>query len=222
MDLRDFWSGLRGVLSTILPTHSVSAYFNYFQIGRGFHALHQQTAPGTHQPWDERRQFSPTPSYLRAHVGQRIFGLREMVPDTRVLRNTDYFKKVMAVEGWQSLLCLTFWKQNNPLAMVVLRKTPEQGEFQPRELAQLGSLYDHVEAALDRLQQMHDQQATLACLARSLPGGPHGLLVLNGALTPLFKNGTTGPTRIGSTMQQRPSPYQHRLQRPRVSSPSGR
>jgi DNA-binding CsgD family transcriptional regulator len=121
-------------------------------------------------------------------VGQKIFGIRELVPNSKSLPKTDYFKKVMAVEGWQSLLCLTYWRQSNPLAMVVVRKGGRSPDFTADEVELLESLYDHVDTALNRIQLMHDKEASVACLAQCLPNYPLGLLVLNEAMVPIFKN----------------------------------
>lgn len=188
MTIEEFWKGLHGLLAAALPSHSISVYLNYFNIGRDFRALHHQITPGHHEPWEERRKVSPTPAFLRAHVGKKIFGLHELIPDERNVSRTDYFKKVMSVEGWHSLLCLTYWKQKNPLAMVVVRRGQNQAVFAPQEIELLESLYDHFDTALDRIRRMHDEQAGLACLAQCLPFFPLGLMALNESLTPVFKN----------------------------------
>lgn len=188
LTLEEFWRSLQSIVGSSLPSHSVSVYLNYFNIGRDFRALHHQSAPGTHRPWEERRKVSPTPGFLLSHVGRKTFDLAALMPDRRALPRSDYFKKVMAVEGWSSLYCLTYWQQANPQAMVVVRRTPQHGDFRPGEIELLESLYEHVETALARIQRSHDQKAGVACLTQCLPYYPLGLLVLNSRQEVIFKN----------------------------------
>lgn len=188
MTLDEFWGGLCGVLTSVLPSHSISVYLNYFNIGRDFRALHRQCLPGCHQPWEERRKVSPTPDYLRSHVGKKIFSLKELIPDSTALPHTNYFKRVMAAEGWQSQLCLTYWRQKEPTAMVVIRKAPPQGDFSTQEYELLEILYEHFDTALRRIEQRQDEQAAQYCLAQCLPYFPLGVLVLDPELRPVFKN----------------------------------
>ncbi|MEO8205935.1 MAG: LuxR C-terminal-related transcriptional regulator [Chthoniobacterales bacterium] len=186
--LKEFWKQLIALLNSFLPTHSVSLYFNYFDINSGFWALHDQNAPGSFRPWSERRKVSPTPAYLQSHVGKKIFGNEELLPKHPRLFKSEYFKKVMRIEGWHSLLCLAFWEEKTPLALLVIRKASEHGSFSPRETIFIESLYGHCQTVLRRLVQFQKQIIIQNSLLQSLHNLKLGMLILDESLTPIFKN----------------------------------
>lgn len=188
LSLDDFWKSLRRVVECALPSHSLSVYLNYFDIGRSFSAYHAQNAPGSPQPWDERRRFSPTPEFLRGHVGRKMFELGDLIPDRRSLPDNDYFRHVMQVEGWLSMSCLTYWREQELDMMVVLRRTRDQGHIAGADREFVETLYDHIDTALARIRQIHDDHTRRACMERCLPFYPLGLIVLDPQLKPVSRN----------------------------------
>lgn len=142
-----FWRSLLALLETTVPTHSVSLYFNYFEINHGFHVLHHQADGGRPRPWAERRKVSPTPGFLRSHVGQKTFGTGDLSP------SRQYLQQVMRTEGWQSLFCSVFWEDRDPRTVLALRKGAAHGTFTRTEMAFLDDLHGHLETILTRLRR---------------------------------------------------------------------
>jgi DNA-binding CsgD family transcriptional regulator len=188
MTLQEFWEGLRKTLALVLPSHSISLYLNYLHTGSHFQVLHYQTIPGSLRPWAERRKISPTPEFLRSHIGTKIFSIHELIPGLQQLKRSEYFRKVMSAEGWHRHVCLAYWQESDPVAMVAVRKAPEHGEFSSQELELLDSLYDHFETALERIRRMQNEQVIRDCLAQRLPFYPLGLLILSDDGRLIFKN----------------------------------
>lgn len=150
--MSDLWDAIGAVLSRRIPHHSISLYFNYLAPDRRFQVLHTQASPGRLVAWNIRRALSPAPAFLREHRGVKSYGLRQLYPDTHSFLRSDYFREVMRVEGWQSLLGLGFWEKEELGALLVLRRTPEQGEFSAAESAWLEALHPHVHDTLQRVR----------------------------------------------------------------------
>lgn len=150
--LEDFWNQLLAVVEAAMPTHSVSLYFDYFAIQDGFWVLHQQLLPWCLRPWAERRRVSPTPTYLRAHVGKKTVATEELLSGA----SDDYFRLVMQAEGWRFLFCLTFWEGSKPTVMLVVRKSAKQKNFTRAETDFLESLYGHIGMILRRFKENRD------------------------------------------------------------------
>jgi DNA-binding CsgD family transcriptional regulator len=187
--LQELWKELRTIISSALPSHSFSLYLNYLDSGQQLRVLHQQNLPGTtSRPWDKRRRLSPTPGYLRSNVGRKIFKIKDTLAPGARLEKTAYYKKVMTVEGWESLVCLAYWERKNPFALLAVRRSPEQADFLPAELELLKNLYDHFKIALDRVRRIQQEWAARRCLTDSLAELQHGLIILDEQFDPLFRN----------------------------------
>lgn len=182
------WGVLKRVLDQALPHHSLSLYFNYFASDRGFRVLHDQHAPGSVVPWPVRRQLSPAPEFLRQHPGVKTYRLRQLLPDVRSLRRSDYFRRVMRVEGWDSLLGLGFWEGERLVALLVLRRTAAQGEFDPEEVALLERWHPHFHDALRRIQRLESDSMLRSCLSSCLEMLSLGVLIFDWNLILRFKN----------------------------------
>lgn len=187
-ELQGCWKAICQTILPLIPNHSVSLYLNYFDINGAFDALHRQSGPGTLQPWKERRKVSPTPEYLRQHPGKRIFGTNDLMAVAGHWEQSPYFRNVMAVEGWNSLKCLTYWNNSNPVAMVVVRKGNGQHDFTSDEAELLEELYGHFETALRRVRHVQEERTVQRALAESLQDSKSGILVLDAAMSPVFRN----------------------------------
>ncbi len=188
MTLPELWKAVRHLLVSSFECHSVSLYLNYFDDGERFHVLHHQNAPGAPLPWRQRRQVSPAHAFLSHHPGQKIFDTRDLLPGSRPVERTGYFRNVMSVEGWSSHLCLAFWDGGEPRAIIVIRRTSMQGEFSPGDHRLVESLYDHFAVALGRIERMQDEQIVRSCLTHRLSLNPSGLLILDRHFQPILKN----------------------------------
>ena len=182
------WHALKRGLDQAMPHHSLSLYFNYLAPDRGFRVLHDQHSPGSVVPWFLRRQLSPAPEFLRQHPGVKTYRLRQLLPDVRVLRRSDYFRQVMRVEGWDSLLGLGFWEGERLVALLVLRRTEIQGEFEPEEVALLEKWHPHFLDALRRIQRLESDSVLRACLSSCLQMLSLGVLIFDWNLTLRIKN----------------------------------
>lgn len=173
------WRALSTFLTRALPLHSCSLFLNYFDLGHGFRGLHHQTLPGAVLPWDLRRRVSPAPEFLARNVGVKMYRLHELVPAGQRLSHTDYFRQVMCVEGWHSLVGLPYWREGQLRAVLVVRRSAEQGDFSGEDMALLEQLYPHVDIALDRVRDAHELQLHRACLQACFGWMPDGNLVLD-------------------------------------------
>jgi DNA-binding CsgD family transcriptional regulator len=182
------WSVVRRIIDAAVPHHSLSFYFNYFSAGSAFRVLHDQQVPGSLVPWSERRRLSPAPEFLRHHPGIKTYRLRHMLPDAQTLFHSDYFTQVMRVEGWHSLLGLGFWNDDELVALLVLRRTPEQGEFSTHEEDFLEQLHPHVLRALRRIQRYESAAVLQSGLSTCLDALSVGVMMFDWNRRLAFKN----------------------------------
>jgi len=188
--VREFWQLLRAVLARVVPHHSVSLYFNYFGPDDAFRVLHHQQLPGSVVPWPERRKLSPAPEFLRRHPGTKTYRLRQILPEGATLRDSDYFLHVMQVEGWATLLGHGFWDGTRLVALLVLRRSAEQGEFGPEDIHFLERWHPHLRDALVRIQTTDEEAVLKSCFSSCLDAMSVGVMIFDWDLRLKFMNST--------------------------------
>jgi len=186
--IKALWAVVYRVIRLTLPYHSLSFYFNYLSPGPAFRVFHGQPVPGSLVPWLVRRRLSPAPAFLRRHPRIKIYRLRHLFPDAQTLFNSDYYTQVMRVEGWHSKLGLGFWKVNELVALLVFRRTPEQGEFSAHEVNFLEQLHPHVFRALRRIQSYESAAVLQSGLSTCLDALGIGVMMFDWNLQIAFKN----------------------------------
>jgi DNA-binding CsgD family transcriptional regulator len=180
--IHEFWSALLPILDAFLPHDACVAYLEYVDYATTWHASRILATPNARRSreWLQRwREVNMMPAFALANPGLKVYRLSEVVPDRRRLRESEFFRRYMAAEGWYYCASSLFWRADRLASEIAIRRTAEQGDFTAAEMATLQRLHPHLETTLQRLsavQRRADQAApsldaapTLDTL-RALPG----------------------------------------------------
>jgi DNA-binding NarL/FixJ family response regulator len=103
--------------------------------------------------------------------------------DPQQLRDSEFFRRYMAAEGWHYSASLLFWGTDRLVSEIVIRRTAEQGDFAVREMALLQRLHPHLETTLQRLSAV-ERRAGPAAAAQPDNASKHAAIqALPGELT---------------------------------------
>lgn len=185
IDIREFWGALLSMLDAFLPHDACVAYLDYVNYATSWDASRILTTPNARRSrqWlERRREVNAMPAFALSNPGIKLYRLSEVVPDRRRLRESEFFRRYMAAEGWYYSACALFWRADRLASEIAIRRTAEQGEFTVREMAFLHRLHPHLETTLRRLSEVRRRSGSAASRADAAP--KHDTIsALPGALT---------------------------------------
>src|SRR5437667_8490673 len=91
---------------------------------------------------------------------------------------SDFFRKYMEPQSRLHAIGLFFWQRQRLLAIIVIMRTAEQGDFTSVQTKLLRHLYPQFETALRRLQLGERERATCTALENFLSGLPLPTMLL--------------------------------------------
>jgi DNA-binding CsgD family transcriptional regulator len=186
IDIHEFWSALLQILDELMPHDACVAYLDYIDYAKTWDASRILTTPNARRSreWLERqREVNMMPAFALSHPGLKIYRLSQVVLDPQQLRDSEFFRRYMAAEGWYYSVSLLFWDAGRLVSEIVIRRTAEQGDFTARELALLQRLHPHLETTLQRLSAV-ERRAGLAGAVQPADATKHATIqALPGALT---------------------------------------
>jgi DNA-binding CsgD family transcriptional regulator len=154
IDIHEFWSALLSILDGFVPHDACVAYLDYVDFTTTWDASRILATPNARRSreWlERRREVNMTPAFVLSHPGLKLYRLSQVVPDPRRLRESEFFQRYMAAEGWYYSASSLFWDADRLASEIVIRRTVEQGDFTAREMALLQRLHPHLETTLQRL-----------------------------------------------------------------------
>jgi DNA-binding CsgD family transcriptional regulator len=154
IDIREFWGALSSILDELVPHDACVAYLDYVDYAQTWDASRILSTPNARRSreWlERRREVNMMPSFALSNPGLKLYRLSQVVPDPRQLRESEFFQRYMAAEGWYYSASLLFWDADRLASEIVIRRTAEQGDFTAREMALLQRLHPHMETTLQRL-----------------------------------------------------------------------
>jgi DNA-binding CsgD family transcriptional regulator len=154
IDIHEFWSALSSILDELVPHDACVAYLDYVDYAQTWDASRILSTPNARRPreWlERRREVNMMPAFALSNPGLKLYRLSQVVPDPRQLRESEFFRRYMAAEGWYYSASLLFWGADRLASEIVIRRTAEQGDFTAREMALLQRLHPHLATTLQRL-----------------------------------------------------------------------
>jgi DNA-binding CsgD family transcriptional regulator len=165
IDIHEFWSALLSLFDEFLPHDACIAYLDYVDYATTWDASRILTTPNAHRPreWlERRREVNMMPAFALSNPGIKLYRLSEVVPDRRRLRDSEFFRRYMAAEGWYYSASALFWRADTLASEIAIRRRAEQGEFTALEMAFLHRLHPHLETTLQRLSAVQRRAGSTA------------------------------------------------------------
>jgi DNA-binding CsgD family transcriptional regulator len=179
VDVQDFWRALLSILDECMPHDACVAYLDYLDFARTWNASRILATPNARKPpeWlQRRREVNMMPKFALSNPGIKLYRLSEVVPDSRQLRTSEFFRRYMAAEGWYYSACSLFWDADRLASEIAIWRTAEQGDFTRREMALLQRLHPHLETVLQRLSALRRTRETVDALPGALTMAEHELV----------------------------------------------
>jgi DNA-binding CsgD family transcriptional regulator len=186
IDIHEFWSALLQILDELIPHDACVAYLDYIDYTKTWDASRILTTPNAHRSreWlESRREVNMMPAFALSHPGLKVYRLSEVVLDPQQLRDSEFFRRYMAAEGWHYSASLLFWDADRLVSEIVIRRTAEQGNFAAREMALLQRLHPHLETTLQRLSAVERRASSAAATQLDVATKHAAIHALPGALT---------------------------------------
>jgi DNA-binding CsgD family transcriptional regulator len=186
IDIHEFWSALLSILDGFAPCDACVAYLDYVDFASTWDASRILATPNARRSreWlQRRREASMMPAFVLSNPGIKVYRLSEVVPDPRRLRKSEFFRRYMAAEGWYYSASLLFWDGERLASEIVIRRTPEQGDFTTREMALLLRLHPHLATTLQRMSAVERRASSIGSLPPQEPAPLDAIESLSGELT---------------------------------------
>ncbi len=165
IDIHEFWSALLQILDELMPHDACVAYLDYIDYTKTWDASRILTTPNARRSreWlERRREVNMMPAFALSRPGLKVYRLSEVVLDPQQLRDSEFFRRYMAAEGWHYSASSLFWDTDRLVSEIVIRRTAEQGDFAVREMALLQRLHPHLETTLQRLSAVERRAGATA------------------------------------------------------------
>jgi DNA-binding CsgD family transcriptional regulator len=186
IDIHEFWSALLSILDGFAPCDACVAYLDYVDFASTWDASRILATPNARRSreWlQRRREASMMPAFVLSNPGIKVYRLSEVVPDPQRLRRSEFFRRYMAAEGWYYSASLLFWDGERLASEIVIRRTPEQGDFTTREMALLLRLHPHLATTLQRMSAVERRASSIGSLPPQEPAPLDAIESLSGELT---------------------------------------
>jgi len=177
LDLGSFWKANLDLLQSVLPYHSSSLMLGIvdYRPQKAHHHVRSARSPG-YRPANGLTVSSP---FLAAHPQIKLYTYAQIVAEDPEAEQRCAVQECGAAE-WSELVHLAFWHQNQPEAVLSIRRSPEHATFTPEELRFLRQIYPMIEAGLHRLRQLETERFRSAGFEQFLSALPVPVLFLDG------------------------------------------
>jgi DNA-binding CsgD family transcriptional regulator len=186
IDIREFWSALLSTLEELVPHDACVAYLDYVDFAKTWDASRILATPNARRSreWlQRRREVNMMPAFALAQPGIKLYRLSEVEPDPHRLRESEFFRRYMAAEGWYYSASSLFWDANRLASEIAIRRTAEQGDFTAREMALLQRLHPHLQTTLQRLSAVQRRNSRNSVSLQEERSKHDAVQALPGALT---------------------------------------
>lgn len=185
----ELWKALQGLLEQAIPhSHSATLFLDAKESNPGALTLHSQPVRQSAEWWKARAKLSPTHGWLDNHPGVKLYSLDEIMPDRVRLKRSDFYRHVLIPEGWDKLLGLTLWENNERKSILCLRRAFNQTPFTESEKALLLDLHPVLDRNLRRLEQHEEEVIARNSLQQFINLLPQGILLINARHEMVFAN----------------------------------
>jgi DNA-binding CsgD family transcriptional regulator len=186
IDIHEFWSALPPILDELMRHDACVAYLDYIDFTKTWDASRILTTPNARRSreWlERRREVNAMPAFTLSRIGLKVYRLSQVVPDLQQLRESEFFRRYMAAEGWYYSASLLFWDTGRLVSEIVIRRTAEQGDFTAREMALLQRLHPHLETTLQRLSAVERRAGSAGAVKPDAEAQHDAIHALPGELT---------------------------------------
>src|SRR5437764_5461848 len=180
--LEPFWKAVQRVIDAALPGSLVGLTLQH-------HPISPFIAKWSRPILDGSFDAKPIETYLSQHPRNRRFvQASDVFPRNGALVRSDFYRKYMAPQKRFYAIGLFFWQRQRLLAIIVIMRTAEQGDFTPVQTKLLRHLYSQFETALRRLQLGERERATRTALEGFLSRLPLPTMLLRWNLRLVYHN----------------------------------
>ena len=169
-------------LATAVACDCVSVFYQ----SAGDHLLQERDSRGRHygaQFTDLHSRLSPAIPIALANPGIKLVPTRTGLPqDDAELRKSDFYRKIMRVQGWRHAVALCFWDgppPQTPVLVFTVKRAEGAADFSDEDLADLETMHAFIEPTVRRLREHATASAVVDAMATPLRHDERGVVVLD-------------------------------------------
>src|SRR5882724_11545956 len=140
---RAFWASMQSLFQETVPNDAMIAYIDYLDHPTSWQASKILATPNAKMSpewFAQKWRVEPTPRFITEHPRIKLYRFSDMFSDPRESCKTELFKRFMKPYGWHHIVTSLYWDGTRPRSGISLRRTRQQGDFQPAEMDLLRSL----------------------------------------------------------------------------------
>jgi len=180
--LEPFWIAVQRVIEAVLPGSLVGLTLQHHPISP---LIAKWSRPILNGSFNARS----IEIYLSKHPRNRRFvRASDVFPKRDAMLQSDFYRKYMAPQKRSHAIGLFFWQRQRLLAIIVIMRTAEQGDFTSVQTKLLRHLYSQFETALRRLQLLERERAARTALEGFLSRLPLPTMLLRWNLRLVYQN----------------------------------
>jgi len=180
--LDPFWIAVQRVIEAVLPGSLVGLTLQHHPISP---LIAKWSRPILNGSFNARS----IEIYLSKHPRSRRFvRASDVFPKRDAMLQSDFYRKYMAPQKRSHAIGLFFWQRQRLLAIIVIMRTAEQGDFTSVQTKLLRHLYSQFETALRRLQLLERERAARTALEGFLSRLPLPTMLLRWNLRLVYQN----------------------------------
>jgi DNA-binding CsgD family transcriptional regulator len=130
----------------------------------------------------------PIQDYLRLHPRSRLVRLSDVFPARAKLLKSKFYRTYMASVGCEYAIGLFFWTGRRLIAVIIVMRTPKQGDLTERQTESLRYFYPQFQTALRRLLSLEREHSARMAFEEFLGRLPLPTILLQWNLKTLYRN----------------------------------
>ena len=188
-EVEALWKAVAALLrAAFSPCSRVTLFLGHFGMRSARLVFTDPPISHTAEWYKERGQSNPFNAFVRSHRGIPHYRVSDVVGTAAVFRKTGYYKKFASIEGWDRGMTGVLWAGEEVKAMFSIYRKSPQRDFTDEDGRCLDALRPHIEAAIDRIEKLHEERLHRKALEEFNRFVPVGIVLLDWDLELVFAN----------------------------------
>lgn len=167
------WSGVRDLLRANVRFHRLTLFLGHLGLREARLVFSDPPVEESPEWFARRARGNPFSAWIARNPGVPFYRFEDIVGPPATFRQSDFYRDFAKPEGWDKGLSVLFWQGGSEMrAMFSLYRSPRQRPFSEEDIQRLATLAPHIETAIMRVQDLHEERQmrrVLEAFNRDLP-----------------------------------------------------
>lgn len=188
VDLDSFYQEWSALITATLPHHSIKIEFNDLEVFEPRRVRDSEIMNQDPAYLVARSNADICSDFLKSHSGLEWCLSQDIFRQVNPTHLAEWNHRFMIREGWDKFITLNFWKGQQRIAGLTVRRACNQPDFSRTEQVFVRSLHGLIHEAVERLYAFHGEKQARGCLQNLFRSLPLPVLILDWNLQPVLIN----------------------------------